>query len=76
MFKNYIQIAWRNLTKNKLYSFINIGGLSVGIAACMLIMLYVAHELSFDHFHKNADRIFFPVLNIRYEGKQISIDRM
>ncbi|RYE23264.1 MAG: ABC transporter permease, partial [Sphingobacteriaceae bacterium] len=58
MFKNYLKIAWRNLWRNKLYSFINITGLAVGLAVCMLIMLYVAHEHSYDQFHQDADRIF------------------
>ena len=58
MIKNYFKIAWRNLWKNKLYSFINIGGLGLGLAICMLIMLYVAHEYSYDKFNKNNKRIF------------------
>lgn len=58
MFKNYLKIAWRNLWRNKLYSFINIAGLAVSLAVCMLIMLYVAHEHSYDQFHQDADRIF------------------
>jgi putative ABC transport system permease protein len=57
MFKNYFKIAWRNLRKNKLYSFVNIIGLTTGIVSCILIGLYIGHELSYDHFHKNADRI-------------------
>jgi len=57
MLKNYFKIAWRNLIKNKLYSFVNIIGLSIGITSCILIGLYVGHELSYDRFHKNADRI-------------------
>lgn len=76
MFRNYFTIAWRNLTKNTLYSFINIGGLSVGLAVCMLIMLYVAHEKSFDQFHNHAKRIYYPVMNIKAGDKDISIDRM
>ncbi len=58
MIKNYFKTALRNLWRNKLYSFINISGLALGLAICMLIMLYVAHEYSFDRFHANADRIF------------------
>lgn len=57
MLKNYFQIAWRNLVRNKVYSSINIVGLAIGLAVCMLIMLYVAHESSYDRFHKNAERI-------------------
>lgn len=58
MIKNYIKIAWRNLLKQRLYSVITITGLAVGLAVCIMIMLYVAHENSYDRFHKNADRIF------------------
>ncbi len=58
MFKNYLKIAWRNLTKNKAYSAINIGGLAIGITACLLILQYVAFETSYEDFHENKDRIF------------------
>lgn len=58
MLKNYIKIAWRNLQRNKLYSFINIGGLALGLCACFLILFFVGHENSYDTFHKDADRIF------------------
>ncbi|MFT3934369.1 MAG: ABC transporter permease [Chitinophagaceae bacterium] len=57
MIKNYLKIAWRNLLKNKAFSFINIFGLSIGIAVCFIIMLFVQDELSYDRFNKNADRI-------------------
>jgi len=57
MLKSYIKIAWRNLSKNRLYSLVNIGGLTVGIACCILIGLYLANELSYDRFHRNADRL-------------------
>jgi len=52
-------VAWRNLVRYKIYSAINITGLAVGLAACMLIVLYVGHESGYDRFHKNADRIFW-----------------
>jgi putative ABC transport system permease protein len=57
MLKNYLKVAWRNLKKNKLYGFVNIVGLTVGITCCILIGLYIGHEWSFDRFHRNADRI-------------------
>lgn len=57
MFKNYFRTALRNLRKNKLYSVINIFGLTVGLAACLLIGIYIRHELSYDRFNANADRI-------------------
>jgi putative ABC transport system permease protein len=58
MFKNYLKIAVRSLGKHKIYSFINILGLAVGIAASVLIFLYVRDELSYDRFHANAGRIY------------------
>lgn len=57
MIFNYIKIAWRNMLRQKLFSLINISGLAIGLAVCMLIMLYVAHEHSYDRFHKNAKQI-------------------
>lgn len=57
MLKMYLKIAWRNLAKNRLYSLVNIGGLTIGIASCVLIGLYIANELSYDKFQKNGDRL-------------------
>ncbi|MEM8525398.1 MAG: ABC transporter permease [Bacteroidota bacterium] len=57
MFSNYLKIAYRNLRNNKLYSSINILGLAIGLSISMLILLFVVHELSFDRFHANNDRI-------------------
>ena len=57
MIRNYFKIALRNLYKNKLYAFVNITGLTVGIASCILIGVYIMHETSYDRFHANADRI-------------------
>ncbi len=58
MLQNYLKIAFRNLLRNKVYSFINIVGLAVGMAVAMLIFLFVSHEVSFDKFHVNGDRIY------------------
>jgi putative ABC transport system permease protein len=58
MVKNYIKVARRNMMKRKLYSFINAFGLSIGIAFCMLIFLYIEDERSFDQFHTNKHRIY------------------
>ncbi|MCI0696534.1 ABC transporter permease [candidate division KSB1 bacterium] len=58
MFKNYLKIALRNLLKHKGYSFINIFGLAVGLTCCILILLFVQDELSFDRFHRNAGRLY------------------
>src|SRR4249919_266376 len=57
MFRNYLKTAFRSLGKNKLYSGINIIGLTPGLAACLLIGVYINHELSYDKFNVNADRI-------------------
>jgi putative ABC transport system permease protein len=58
MFKNYFKIAFRNIRKHKGYSFINIAGLAIGIACCMLIIFYVGFELSYDSYHKDMERIY------------------
>src|ERR1700733_6628107 len=57
MIKNYLKIAWRNLIKNKASSFINIGGLAVGMAVVMLIGLWIWDEVSFDKYHLNYESI-------------------
>jgi putative ABC transport system permease protein len=57
MIRNYFKIAWRNLKKNRLYAFVNITGLTVGIVSCLLIGVYIKNELSYDRFNDNADRI-------------------
>jgi len=58
MLKTYLKIGWRNIAHNTKYSFINISGLAIGIAACLLIFLIVRFELSFDNFHKNAPQTY------------------
>ena len=58
MFWNYIKIAWRNIKRYKGYSFINIFGLSLGLACCILILLWVQDELNYDRFHTNADDLY------------------
>lgn len=70
MFKSYFSTAWRNLAKNKVFSIINITGLSIGIAACLLILQYVSFQLSFDRFNKNAADIF-RVTNDRYQNGKL-----
>ena len=57
MLKNYLKIAWRNLTKNKAYSIINVGGLALGMAVAMIIGLWINDELSYDSYFTNKDRI-------------------
>ncbi|MCE7065611.1 ABC transporter permease [Dyadobacter sp. CY326] len=58
MIKNYLKIAIRNLTRNKIFSFINIAGLSLGLTCCMLIVLYTKDEVSFDRFQEKKDQLF------------------
>lgn len=58
MFRNYIKIASRNLLKQKVYSFINIFGLAIAIAFCILIFLFVRDEVTHDSFHQKADRLY------------------
>lgn len=58
MFKNYLKIAWRNILKNKGYAAINIGGLAIGLACCLLIALYVKNEYAFDTYHEKGDSIY------------------
>ena len=58
MLRNYLKIALRNLFHNKVFSFINIAGLSIGLACCMLIVLYTKDEVSYDRFHKNVNNIY------------------
>ncbi|HEY5462153.1 MAG TPA: ABC transporter permease [Hanamia sp.] len=58
MLKNYIKIVWRNVMKSKLFSFINIFGLAVGLTCCMLITLFILNETSYDAYQKNADNIY------------------
>ena len=69
MLRNYIKIAFRNLKRHKLYSFINIGGLAVGLAVFMLLALFVHYEFSFDRYNKNADRIYRVVYHYARNGK-------
>jgi putative ABC transport system permease protein len=72
MFKNYLRTAWRNIRKNKLFSAINILGLSIGIALCFLIMLYVQDELSYDRFNKRADNIARIIFQADINGGKIN----
>src|SRR4030095_15287309 len=70
MIKNYFKTAWRNLWKNKTFSFINVAGLALGMAACLLILQYVSFQLSFDQFNKNADDLY-RVYNDRYQNGKL-----
>ena len=58
MLKNYLKVAWRNVMKNKTFSFINIFGLSIGLTCCLLIAIYLHNELSYDSYHKNLSQLY------------------
>ncbi|MFQ5754026.1 MAG: hypothetical protein ACE5HI_18720 [bacterium] len=58
MLRNYIKIAYRNLVRQRAYSFINVLGLSLGISCFILIILFIQDELNYDRYHVNADRIY------------------
>jgi len=72
MIKNYFKIAWRNLLRNKTFSFINIVGLAVGLCCFLLIALYVLDELSYDRFNKNAENIYRINCSIRFGGGDLN----
>lgn len=73
MIKNYLLIATRNLLRHKAYSLINILGLAIGLASCMLILLYVQNEWQYDQYHAKGDRIYRVVRETRMEGDRTSI---
>lgn len=58
MFRNYLKVAWRNLLKSKVFSLINITGLTIGITVCMMIFLFIMNEFSVDKFHRNKDHMY------------------
>ena len=72
MFKNYLKIAWRSIRKNKVSSVINITGLTIGLSCCLLIALYIKHELSYDEFQTKGDRIGRVIMEYKIgsEGKE------
>ena len=70
MIKNYFKTAWRNLVKNKIFSSINIIGLSIGMAGCLLILEFVSFELSYDHFNQNGPDIY-RITNDRYQNGKL-----
>ncbi len=72
MKKNYLIIAFRNLKNNKLFSFINISGLAIGLAVFLLIMLWIANELSYNNFHADKDRIAALMVNKKFTNNEIA----
>jgi putative ABC transport system permease protein len=71
MLKNYFKIAWRNIAKNKLFSAINIAGLSIGIACCAIISLYVSYELSYDTYNEQSANLY-RLTTVAYEPDKVS----
>jgi len=72
MLRNYLKIAFRNLSKNKAFSIINIAGLALGLTCCLLITMYVVDELSYDKFHENAENIYRINSDIKFGGQEMS----
>ena len=75
MFKNYLKIALRHIKRQKGYSFINIFGLAVGMTCCILILLYIQFELSYDKYHENADRIYRLAVKGKMGGETLNIPK-
>jgi putative ABC transport system permease protein len=73
MIKNYIKIAFRNIARQKGYSFINIMGLAIGIACCLIIMLFVLNELSYERHFSKADRIYRITQHIKWNGNSMDV---
>ena len=64
MLKNYIKLAWRSMAARKFYTFLNLGGLMIALSACMLIYLYASYNLSFDRYHRGAEKIYRMVMEL------------
>ena len=73
MLSNYLKLAFRNIMKYKFFSAINILGMSIGIAACLLILLYVVDELSYDRFHADAERIYQVGLHAKIGDQDVTV---
>ena len=69
MFKNHLNIAWRTIKKDKLFTFIKIGGFAVGIAACLLIALFIRNEISYDEHYTKKDQIYRVVFQGEVQGE-------
>ena len=68
MFKNYFRVAIRSILKNRLYNLINVGGLAVGLSSCLLIMLFIQHELSYDQWIPESDRVLRAESHTAFRG--------
>lgn len=73
MFRNYLKIAFRNLVRNKVFSIINLLGLSTGITVCLMIFLFISNEFSVDNFHKNGNAIYRVMRGVPNEGKEVAV---
>ncbi len=76
MLINYLKIALRNIKKHKIYSLINISGLAIGTACCILIFLYVGFELSYDTYHEDAERVYRVAMKIKQESTEMGSARI
>jgi len=72
MLRNFFLTAWRNLTRNKIFTLLNVSGLAIGITVCLLIGLWLQRELSYDNFHPDGDKIFRVVNTFRSESESFS----
>jgi putative ABC transport system permease protein len=74
MLKNYLKIAWRNLVKHKLFSLINIFGLALSLSVCMIVMVQVKDDLSYDLFHPFTDRTYRILSGISQRCETLKIE--
>ncbi len=72
MFKNYFKVAFRNLVNNKVYSMLNIGGLAMGIATTILILLWIGDELSYDRYHTQAGQLYRTIVKGKVGGQEVA----
>ncbi len=72
MFRNYLKTTWRNLLNNKVTTLLNVSGLAIGIAVCLLIGIWLERELSYDDFHPNGNSIFRIVNTFKSESETFS----
>ncbi|WP_034923303.1 ABC transporter permease, partial [Candidatus Accumulibacter vicinus] len=73
MLKNYLLVAFRNISRQKFYAFLNVMGLTVGIASCLFITMYVKDEISYDRMHPDADRMYRVNLDAKLAAQEIAV---
>lgn len=73
MIRNYINTALRALNKQKFYALINVAGLSIGISACLIILIFVVNEFSYDRYHSKADRVYRLNTEIKFGSNQFKV---